>query len=193
MLQILYVTCDLQRSPSLQRLRTASQCVPVQVSRSAQWLNDHFVHFDRRNAGTYESMKCDIEKSSERWCELAGSLVAGGTLRSCITLLFSPSFFLLLLFLYCPLPLFGPAGCSSPFCLTVFAMNTFGESPLCGAWWMRTVENTLHSTLMLSPWPTLTAQCMSIFCILIGFESSPLSGWQVNVHPNKREALRTFS
>lgn len=64
--------------------------------------------------------------------------------------------FFILLFLYYPLPLFSPAGCSSPVCTTVFAMNMFRESPLCTTWWMRTVENALHSPLMLSPWPTLT-------------------------------------
>ncbi len=95
--------------------------------------------------------------------------------------------FFIFLFLYYPLPLFGPAGRSSPVCTTVFAMNMFRESPLCGTWWMRTAENFLHSPLMLSPWPTLTTQCMSIFCILMGFESSPFSSWQVNAHPNKEK------
>ena len=29
-----------------------------------------------------------------------------------------------------------------PVCPTVFAMNTFRESPLCGTWWMRSAGNT---------------------------------------------------
>lgn len=66
------------------------------------------------------------------------------------------SFFFILLFLYYPLPLFDPARCGSLVCWTVFAMNTFRESPLCETWWMRTVKNALHSLLMLSPWPSLT-------------------------------------
>lgn len=68
----------------------------------------------------------------------------------------STLFLKILLFLYYPLPLFDPAGCSSLVCPTVFVMNTFRESPHCGTWWMRTVENALHSLLMLSPWPSLT-------------------------------------
>lgn len=77
--------------------------------------------------------------------------------------------------------------------LTVFVMNTFRDFPLCGTWWMRTVENALLSTIMLSPWPTLMTKCTSIFCILMRFESSPFKSWQVNAHPNKVEALRAFS
>jgi len=74
--------------------------------------------------GRDKSMKCDIEKTWERWCDLAGSLMVGGILRWCNTFLF-----LIFLFPYYPLPLFSPAGCSSPACPTVFAMNTFRESP----------------------------------------------------------------
>lgn len=49
--------------------------------------------FDRHNTGfrrrgMCKSMKCDIEKASERWCDLAGSLTVGRMLRWCITLLF---------------------------------------------------------------------------------------------------------
>lgn len=39
----------------------------------------------------YEGMRCDIENASERWSDLAGSLVVGGIPRWCTTALFLPS------------------------------------------------------------------------------------------------------
>lgn len=146
------------------------------------------VGFRRREMS--KSMKCDIEKTSERWCDLAGSLLLGGMLRCCITLRPPPKHTHTFLFLYHPLLSFAPARYSSPVCAAVFAMNTFRESPLL---WSMIDEDWLHSSIMLSPWPTLTARCLSIFCILMGFERPCFSSWQVNAHPNRGEDVRTFS
>ncbi len=96
MLNMLPVICrdPFQYSVCTQRFKSC-QCKWADVH--SDWITTLCI-FDRHNTGfrrrgMCESMKCDIEKASERWCDLVGSLAVGGMLSWCITLLFSFFYF----------------------------------------------------------------------------------------------------